>query len=762
MNIDELVSQMTIKEKAALCIGGSAWCTTSVRRLGIPEIVMTDGPHGLRRVENVNESHNIASLKESIPATCFPTASALAASWDIELIKEVGETIGEECIAQDVDIILGPGNNMKRTPLCGRNFEYFSEDPYLGGDLSAAFINGVQSKGVGATLKHFIANNQEYKRNTMSSEVDERTLREIYLRAFEIAIKKSRPWAVMCSYNKLNGTYCSESYELLTQILREEWKFDGIVMSDWGAIHDRIKALKAGVDLEMPGPKKNSFKQLMTAIRNGELDEEILSKTAKRILKTIVRRYKVKEDKRDFDANIHHSIARKTASESMVLLKNEGDILPIEKPELIAIIGKAAKNPKIQGGGSSLVTPTNVDIPYEEIKKIAEGSKILYEEGYTMEDELNQEMIDRAKDVAKIAKIALLFIALPPNKEFESYDRDDMHLSKQQVELIKSVSSVQPNTVVILNNGSPISMREWIDDVPGVLQAWLMGQGGGKAVADILFGRINPSGKIAETFPVKLSDNPAYINYPGENDRVIYGEGIFVGYRYYDKKQVDVQFPFGYGLSYTTFEYSNLKVSSSKFRDIDGLALTVDITNTGKMAGKEIVQLYVMDRESKLARPIKELKRFAKVDLRPGETKTVSFNLDMQDFAYYSPQHKSWVTENGEFDIIVGKSSREICLTNRVNLISTTEIPCTLNYNSTIREWLEDERGREIIENLSKNIMNNKEFQQISKGANIDMWKAAQDTQLIFILKQMAWSLPLVPDMIMSRLLTQVHGRRNK
>lgn len=762
MNIDELVSQMTIKEKAALCIGGSAWCTTSVRRLGIPEIVMTDGPHGLRRVENVNESHNIASLKESIPATCFPTASALAASWDVELIKEVGETIGEECIAQDVDIILGPGNNMKRTPLCGRNFEYFSEDPYLGGDLSAAFINGVQSKGVGATLKHFIANNQEYKRNTMSSEVDERTLREIYLRAFEIAIKKSRPWAVMCSYNKLNGTYCSESYELLTQILREEWKFDGIVMSDWGAIHDRIKALKAGVDLEMPGPKKNSFKQLMTAIRNGELDEEILSKTAKRILKTIVRRYKVKEDKRDFDANIHHSIARKTASESMVLLKNEGDILPIEKPELIAIIGKAAKNPKIQGGGSSLVTPTNVDIPYEEIKKIAEGSKILYEEGYTMEDELNQEMIDRAKDVAKIAKIALLFIALPPNKEFESYDRDDMHLSKQQVELIKSVSSVQPNTVVILNNGSPISMREWIDDVPGVLQAWLMGQGGGKAVADILFGRINPSGKIAETFPVKLSDNPAYINYPGENDRVIYGEGIFVGYRYYDKKQVDVQFPFGYGLSYTTFEYSNLKVSSSKFRDIDGLALTVDVTNTGKMAGKEIVQLYVMDRESKLARPIKELKRFAKVDLRPGETKTVSFNLDMQDFAYYSPQHKSWVTENGEFDIMVGKSSREICLTNRVNLISTTEIPCTLNYNSTIREWLEDERGREIIENLSKNIMNNKEFQQISKGANIDMWKAAQDTQLIFILKQMAWSLPLVPDMIMSRLLTQVHGRRNK
>ncbi len=762
MNIDELVSQMTIKEKAALCIGGSAWCTTSVRRLGIPEIVMTDGPHGLRRVENVNESHNIASLKESIPATCFPTASALAASWDVELIKEVGETIGEECIAQDVDIILGPGNNMKRTPLCGRNFEYFSEDPYLGGDLSAAFINGVQSKGVGATLKHFIANNQEYKRNTMSSEVDERTLREIYLRAFEIAIKKSRPWAVMCSYNKLNGTYCSESYELLTQILREEWKFDGIVMSDWGAIHDRIKSLKAGVDLEMPGPKKNSFKQLMTAIRNGELDEEILSKTAKRILKTIVRRYKVKEDKRDFDANIHHSIARKTASESMVLLKNERNILPIEKPELIAIIGKAAKNPKIQGGGSSLVTPTNVDIPYKEIKKIAEGSKILYEEGYTMEDELNQEMIDRAKDVAKIAKIALLFIALPPNKEFESYDRDDMHLSKQQVELIKSVSSVQPNTVVILNNGSPISMKEWIDDVPGVLQAWLMGQGGGKAVADILFGRINPSGKIAETFPVKLSDNPAYINYPGENDRVIYGEGIFVGYRYYDKKQVDVQFPFGYGLSYTTFEYSNLKVSSSKFRDIDGLALTVDITNTGKMAGKEIVQLYVMDRESKLARPIKELKRFAKVDLRPGETKTVSFNLDMQDFAYYSPQHKSWVTENGEFDIMVGKSSREICLTNRVNLISTTEISCTLNYNSTIREWLEDERGREIIENLSKNIMNNKEFQQISKGANIDMWKAAQDTQLIFILKQMAWSLPLVPDMIMSRLLTQVHGRRNK
>lgn len=760
MSIDELISQMTIKEKATLCIGSSAWCSASIRRLGIPEIVMADGPHGLRRVENFNERQNIVSLTRSLPTTCFPTASALACTWDTQLMRETGEAIAEECIVEGVDILLGPGNNIKRTPLCGRNFEYFSEDPYLGGYLSAAFINGLQSKGVGATLKHFVANNQEYKRNTISSEIDERTLREIYLRGFEIAVKESKPWAVMCSYNKLNGIYCSENHELLTKILREEWGFEGIVMSDWGAIHDRLESLKAGIDIEMPGPQKNSFKQLIGAVRSGELDEEVLDGSVKRILKTIIKIKKAKQGEVMNNTNSNHDLSRKVASESMVLLKNDGRILPIKESNCIAIIGSAAKNPRIQGGGSSQITPTTIDIPYEEIEKMTEGVNLLYEEGYTMKDELNQDMIDRAKDIARMADVALLFIALPPYKEFESYDRDDINLSKQQVELIKSVAAVQPRTVVILNTGAPISMREWIDDVPGVVQSWLMGQGGGKAVADILLGNISPSGKLAETFPLKLSDIPSYINYPGENNKVIYGEGIFVGYRYYDKKEVNVQFPFGYGLSYTSFKYSNLRVSADTFRDVDGLDVTVDITNTGEMTGKEVIQLYVRDKESKLIRPIKELKRFEKIELKPGETKTVSFKLDIEDFDYYNPQYQKWVIEDGEFEIMIGKSSKEICLTKEVKLISTVELPCTLNYYSTVREWLEDEKGREIIESLSKRIINNKDFKNLSQGSEVDIWKAAKDTQLNFLLKQVSWALPLVPDMIMSRLLTQVHGRR--
>lgn len=762
MNINELISKMTIKEKAALCIGASAWCTASVRRLGIPQIVMTDGPHGVRKVENIDEVQNVFSLTKSVPSTCFPTASAVACTWDTELIHEMGEAIGQECIAQDIDILLGPGNNMKRTPLCGRNFEYFSEDPYLSGDLAAAFINGVQSKGIGTALKHFAANNQEYKRHTISSEIDERTLREIYLVAFERAIKKSKPWSVMCAYNKVNGTYCSESNELLTKILREEWGFDGFIMSDWGAVHDRAQSLKAGVDLEMPGPQKKSFKELIKAIKNEEIEEKMLDETVKNIIEAVVKCKKAKKDDKEFDKNVHHELARKIASESMVLLKNNSDILPLKTPKTIAVIGKSAKEPHIQGGGSSQVNPTNIDIPYEQIERLAGDAEILYEEGYTMKEEIDKDMIDRAKSIAKDSDVALLFIALPPYKEFESYDRDDIELTKHQIKLINEVASVQSKTVVILNNGSPISMKDWIDNIPSVLQTWFMGQGGGKAVADILFGKVNPSGKLTETFPVKLNDNPTYINYPGENDKVLYGEGIFMGYRYYDKKEMEVQFPFGYGLSYTTFEYSNLNVSSDKFKDIKGLTVEVDVKNTGNLLGKEVVQLYVRDVESKLARPVKELKGFKKIKLEPGETKTVSFNLDRRDFAYYHPTHKKWITEDGEFQIIIGKSSRDICLTKKVDLISTTELPCTLNHNSTIREWLEDKEGRKIIESLSKDIMSRKDFQDVSGNSNIDLWKAAQDTQLIFLLKQMSWAIPIVPDIIMSKLLAQVRSRSRR
>ncbi|SKC89909.1 glycoside hydrolase family 3 C-terminal domain-containing protein [Maledivibacter halophilus] len=760
MNINELISKMTIKEKAALCIGASAWCTASVRRLGIPQIVMTDGPHGVRRVENIDEVQNIFSLTKSLPSTCFPTASAVACTWDTELLQRMGEAIGQECISRGIDILLGPGNNMKRTPLCGRNFEYFSEDPYLSGDLAAAFIKGVQSKGVGAALKHFVANNQEHKRHTISAEIDERTLREIYLTAFETAVKEAKPWAVMCAYNKVNGTYCSENNELLTKILREEWGFKGFVLSDWGAVYDRVESLKAGVDLEMPGPQKKSFKKLIKAIRNEEIEEEILDKAVENIIKAVIKSKKAEKKDTEFDQGFHHELARKMASESIVLLKNNNDILPLKEPKTIAIIGRAAKEPHIQGGGSSQVNPTNMDIPYDEIEKLAEQAEIFYEEGYTMDEKVDNNMIDRARNIAQGADIALLFIALPPYKEFESYDRDDMELTKHQIKLINEVASVQPKTVVILNNGSPVSMEDWIDNAAGLLQTWFMGQGGGKALADILFGKVNPSGKLTETFPMRLKDNPTYINYPGENDRVIYGEGIFMGYRYYDKKEIDVQFPFGYGLSYTSFEYSNLNVSSDEFKDIDGLTVEVDVKNTGKLPGKEIVQLYLRDIESRLVRPVKELKGFKKVELKPDETKTISFVLNMRDFAYYHPTYKDWITENGEFEIMIGKSSRDICLTKKVNLVSTTNLPCTLNYTSTVREWLDDEEGRKIIESLSEDIMSRKDFQRVSGSSNIDLWKAAKDTQLIFLLKQMSWAIPIVPDIIMSKLLAKVHNKR--
>ena len=758
-NIQSIISQMTLEEKAALCTGASSWTTTPVERLGIPEMIVSDGPHGVRRVPDVN-----AMAIESLPATCFPTASCLASTWDVDLIHKMGEALAEECIALNVDVLLGPGANMKRSPLGGRNFEYFSEDPYLAGEMAASLIDGIQSRGVGTSLKHYAANNQEFQRFSISAEVDERTLREIYLPAFEKAVKQAKPWTVMCSYNKVNGTFASEHHHLLTKILKNEWGFEGLVVSDWGAVRDRVAALKGGLDLEMPGPQERRVKAVAEAVRSGKLAEAVLDEAVHRILNIV---FKAKETPKNgtFDVDAHHELAHKIATEGMVLLKNNG-LLPLKGQQHIAVIGRAAENAHFQGGGSSHIHPTKVAVPFKELKTQTGNAELTYAEGYPTDNSFRQDMIDQAVTLAQSADVAVLYIALPAFKESEGYDRTDLDLTEQQVALIKAIAKVQPQTVVVLNNGAPIAMSEWIDNVAAVLEGWMMGQAGGAAIADILFGKVNPCGKLAETFPLKLSDTPAHINWPGGAGEVRYGEGLFIGYRYYDSREMPVLFPFGYGLSYNTFSYSNAKVSAQTFKDVDGVRVSVDVTNTGKLAGKEIVQVYVHDQKSRLVRPQKELKGFAKVELQPGEMKTVSIQLDSRDFAYYHPEYKQWITEEGDFDILIAASATDVRHALTVTLQSTLRLPCILDKESTIREWLDDPRGKAVfgpmypqIESQSRKMFGGGDERYGNESAiGMDIMDMMNDMPLVSVLAFQQSTLPMPADEIVDGLLSQVHS----
>lgn len=761
-NIQSIISQMTLEEKAALCIGASAWTTVPVERLGVPEMIVSDGPHGVRREPDV---HLMA--RESLPATCFPTASCLASTWDVDLLRKMGEALAEECIALNVDVLLGPGANMKRSPLGGRNFEYYSEDPYLAGEIAASLINGIQSRGVGTSLKHFAANNQEFQRFSISAEVDERTLREIYLAAFEKAVKQARPWTMMCAYNKLNGEYCSEHHYLLTDILKNEWGFEGFVVSDWGAVHDRVASLKGGLDLEMPGPQERRVEAVVEAVRSGKLDEAVLDESVRRIL-NIVFKAKGTPKNGTFDVDAHHELARQAAAEGMVLLKNNG-LLPLKGQQHIAVIGRAAENAHFQGGGSSHVNPTKVAVPFQELQAQAGEAELSYAEGYPADDTFRQDMIDQAVGLAQSADVAILYISLPSYKESEGYDRTDLNLTTQQSALIMSVSKVQPNTVVILNNGAPVAMNTWIDDVAAVLEAWMMGQAGGAAVADVLFGKVSPSGKLSETFPLELVDTPAYLNWPGEAGNVRYGEGLFIGYRYYDAKNVPVLFPFGYGLSYTTFEYSNPAVSAKSFRDVDGVIVTVDVTNTGHLTGKEIIQIYVHDHKSELVRPEKELKGFAKVELQPGETKTVSIPLDFRAFAYYHPKYRQWVTEDGDFDILIGASSADIRHTLTATLQSTLELPCVLDEESTLREWMTDPRGKAVLGSFYEQIRANarkrfgiddvKEQPDSSGPIGMDIMDMMNDMPLVSVLMFQQKELTMPAEEMLEGFLNKVYSK---
>jgi beta-glucosidase len=761
-DIQSIIGSMTLEEKAALCTGASAWSTTPVERLGVPEMIVADGPHGLRRIPDI---HTMA--RGGLPATCFPTASCSASTWDVDLMGQLGTAIAEEAIALNVDVVLGPGVNMKRSPLCGRNFEYFSEDPYLAGELAVSFIKGVQTKGVGTSLKHYAANNQEFQRFCISAEVDERTLREIYLVAFEKAVREAQPWTVMCSYNKVNGTLASEHHALMTKILKDEWGFEGLVVSDWGAVRDRVVSLRGGLDLEMPGPQHRRVRAVVEAVQSGDLAEATLDASVHRILRIV---FKARETPKTgaFDEDAHHKVARKVAAEGMVLLKNDalpqqdqGPLLPLRGHQQIAVIGRSAKVAYYQGGGSSHINPTRVDVPFQELQSRADGAELAYAEGYPKDDSFRQDLIDEAVELAQSAEVALLYVALPAHKESEGYDRTDLDLTVHQVALIQAVAKAQPKTVVVLNSGAPVAMSAWIDSVPAVLEGWMMGQAGGGALADLLFGRANPCGKLAETFPLKLSHTPAHLNWPGGAGKVRYGEGLFIGYRYYDAKELPVLFSFGHGLSYTTFAYSNARVSAQTFRDVDGLKVSVDVTNTGQMAGKEIVQVYVRDSASGLVRPEKELKGFAKVELEPGETKSVGIELDFRAFAYYHPAYEQWITEDGDFDILIGASAADIRHRLTVTLKSTLDLPCILDRDSTMREWMADPRGKAVFGPLYSHV--EEQIRQRFGGGDgdgdsigVDVMDMMGDMPLVSVLMWQKSTLPKHPEDLVDQLLAQV------
>lgn len=725
--IKELVAQMTLEEKAAMCSGADFWHTEAVERLGIPASMLSDGPHGLRKQ---NQEGDHLGINDSIKAVCFPAGCGTAASFNRELLMEMGETLGNECQAEGVSVILGPAVNIKRSPLCGRNFEYYSEDPFVASEMAGALIHGIQSKNVGTSIKHFLANNQETRRMSCDSRVDERTLHEIYLAAFEGAVKKEKPWTVMCSYNKINGTYAAQNHQHLTETLRDQWGFEGYVVSDWGAVNNRVEDLKAGLDLEMPGSNGANDKMIMGAVLSGELDEGVVNEAVERIL-NIVFRYEENRDKNAvFDKDKDHEIARKVAEETIVLLKNEG-VLPLSDQQKVAFIGKYAEKPRYQGGGSSHINSHKITSALDAV----EGMKnITYAQGFDdAEDKTDEKLLAEAVEAARNADVAVIFAGLPEKFESEGFDRKHMAMPNCQNELIEKVAAVQPNTVVVLHNGSPVEMP-WVNQVKGVVEAYLGGQAVGGAVCDILFGKVNPSAKLPETFPIRLEDNPSYLSYIGEGDMVEYREGIFVGYRYYDKKKMDVLFPFGYGLSYTTFDYSNLTVDKEQMKDTDTLRVTVDVTNTGSVAGKEVVQLYVADRKSTVIRPVKELRDFAKVELAPGETKTVTFTLDKRAFAYYSVRVHDWHVETGEFDIMIGKSSRDIMLTKTVTVESTEKLPFVYTTDTTLGDVKKDPKAWEIVKGImSKGLFSEEQGNSEGESAAEAMTQEMNDAMIEYM-----------------------------
>ncbi len=713
-NIQDLIKQMTLEEKAGLCSGKDFWNTKAVSRLGIPSVMLSDGPHSLRKQEGKSDH---LGLNESIPAVCFPAGCAIASSWDRESAAKLGITLANECQAENVSTILGPAMNIKRSPLCGRNFEYLSEDPIVSSELAAAYVQAVQSKNVVTTPKHFMANNQEFHRMTSDSIMDERTMREIYLASFENMVKQVKPWTMMGAYNKLNGTYLCENKLILTDILRDEWGFDGYIMSDWGAMNDRVDALKAGCELEMPGMTDRTDKEIIAAVQSGDLDEELLNRAVERFLTVVFKYVDNRNQEAVFDREADHQVARELAEESSILLKNKDKILPLKTEQKVAFIGQYAKEPRYQGGGSSHINSFKLVSAVEASKEL----QVTYARGY--DDGLDvavEELEDQAVELAKKSDVAVLFIGLPDRYESEGYDRKHMQLPANQIALLERLSQVQENLVVVLHNGSAVEMP-WIDKVKGVLEVYLGGQAVGEATVNLLYGEVNPSGRLAETFPLRLQDTPCYLHYGGENDKSVYHEGVFVGYRYYSSKEMPVLFPFGHGLSYTQFAYDNLVLSQTELTDIDKLLVSVDVTNTGHCYGREVVQVYVAAPNSKIIRPGLELRAFDKIGLEPGETKTVTVELDKRSFAYWDVESHDWLVEEGKYQIIIGKSAEEKILVADVAVSPVKTPRKVFHLNSTIGEVLADKHAGPLFEQMmGKTFVEYTEAQQVTENSRSD------------------------------------------
>lgn len=659
LKYESLIKQMTLMEKASMMSGKDFWQTLDIERLGIPSMRMSDGPHGIRKQAGENDH---LGLNASIPATCFPTAATISNSWDIQLAEQVGQCLGEEALAQGVDVLLGPGLNIKRSPLCGRNFEYFSEDPYLSGKMAAGYVRGIQSKGVAACPKHFAVNSQETQRMSSDSVLDERTFREIYTTGFEIAVKEGKAKSIMSSYNKINGVYANENKHLLQDILVKEWGFDGFVVSDWGASNDHVKGVEAGSHLEMPTTGADGCKLIMEAVRNGTLKESILDERVDKLLEIVFDVAGKKEKvSSKFDIKGHHKVAQKAAEESIVLLKNEDSILPLSNKENVAIIGDFAKNMRYQGAGSSIVNPTKLDNILKGIEK-QELAVVGYEEGFVRTGQRDEAMKEAAVELAKKANIVLMFMGLDELAETEGQDRAHMKMAKNQCEVLEAVSKVNSNVVVILSAGSPVEMH-WMKNAKAVLHGYLAGQAGAGAILRVLTGKVCPSGKLSETYPIKYEDTPAFHYWPGKQKNAQYREGIYVGYRYYESVNMPVCFPFGYGLSYTIFEYSKLEVTEKE--------VSLTVKNTGKTDGAEIVQMYIGAVNSPIYGPAKELKGFAKVFLKAGESKKVIIPLDDKAFRYYNVKTNSWEIEGGVYSIMVGANVKDIRLTGQIAVAGT-------------------------------------------------------------------------------------------
>lgn len=683
------VNDLTLEEKAALTSGTNPWSLGNVAAKGLPNYTITDGPHGLRKARNAESM----DVEENVPATCFPPAAGMACSWNPELVERVGEAMGEECIQEQVAVILGPGVNIKRNPLGGRCFEYWSEDPYLAGHTAVGIVKGVQSKGVGTSLKHFAANNQETDRLRISATISPRAMREIYLPAFEYIVKTAQPWTVMCSYNKINGVFSSQNRWLLTDVLRGEWGFQGIVMSDWGAVSDRVAALNAGLNLEMP--PSDTDDQIVAAGKDGRIPAAQLDEMAQGMIDLVTKaRPAMSRDGYQYDVDAHNEIARQAAVESMVLLKNEDATLPVAKGAKIAVIGEFARTPRYQGAGSSLINPTKLTSFLDAIEE--RGVAADFAPGFTLDDAAQDPALtEQAVTAAQQADVVLLFLGLPSAYESEGFDRTTLDIPAKQVEVLDAVAAANPNVAVVLSNGSVVSMP-WRGRAKAILETWLLGQAGGAALADVIFGGETPSGKLAQTIIDDVNDDPSAMNWPGEEGHVDYGEGVFVGYRYHDTFRKQVTYPFGYGLSYATFDVHDATVAKTGPRTAE---VTVTVTNTSDVAGAETVQVYVAPPKAKVARPVHELKGFAKVALEPGESKNVTIALDDRAFAYWSERFDDWHVEGGTYTVEVGVSSRDIVSRIDVEIDDDGKI-MNLDEWSTFGEWLDDPIGAPILQHV--------------------------------------------------------------